>query len=211
MCYGVTGEQKYLDSVKKALSYALTLQTESGRFRTSYELMKCEDWRPASSEASIAMFCLARILKYVPDPAYKAAFDKVCAYVLSIQHECGGVLNSDEEGSSASLQDDRMRCDLVYTENFALNAFLEAYEVFGDAEYLEWAKRLAIWLTDIQCNGESPLWDGGWRGSYNLVKKSWCGRCNQNNANDEGGMYSVYTGWTALPIIMGMLKLLKYI
>ncbi|MBO4795308.1 MAG: hypothetical protein J5547_04425 [Clostridia bacterium] len=205
MCYGVTGERKYLDSAKKALSYALTLQTESGRFKTSYELMKCEDWRPASSEASIAMFCLARILKYIPDPEYKAAFDKVCGYVLSIQHECGGVLNSDEEGFSASLQDDRMRCDLVYTEGFALEGFVESYKLTGEERFKAAAVKLADFLVSIQCKNESPLWDGAWRGAYSVVRKCWEGRANQNNGIDEGGMYSVYTGWCCSNIMDGLL------
>ena len=209
MCYGVTGEEKYAESVRRAIGYVLPLQKESGRFTTSYELMKSEDWRPASSEASLAMFCLARILKYMPEKAWFEAFEKVAGYVLSLQHESGGIINSDEEGMSASLQDDRMRCDLVYTEGFALIGLNEAYALTKDVKYKEAAVRLADFLVSIQCENENVLWDGAWRGAYNPVTNRWEGRANQNNDIDEGGMYSVYTGWCCSNIMDGLLGVSK--
>ncbi len=209
--YKVFGDEIYLNAGKKAFNY-IKKCIVGGRLLTSYEIEKTENWRPVSSENVIAIYAFAHCYKFCKDDDFLVYANILKKYVGKlIDAETGAVKNCDKESVSASENNNENDCDLVYTENFALNAFVEAYEVFGDAEYLEWAKRLALWLTDIQCNGESPLWDGGWRGSYNLVKKSWCGRCNQNNANDEGGMYSVYTGWTALPIVMGMLKLLKYI
>jgi len=205
MCYGVTGEEKYAESVRKALSYVLPLQKENGRFTTTYELMKREDWRPASSEASIGMFCLARILKYMPEKAWFDAFYKAAEYVLSIQHETGGIMNSDEEGRTGSLQDDIRRCDLVYTEGFALMGFNEAYALTKDEKYKKAAVKLADFLVSIQCENENKLWDGAWRGAYNPVTKKWEGRANQNNDIDEGGMYSVYTGWCCSTIMDGLL------
>lgn len=209
MCYGVTKDEKYAESVRRALDYALPLQKTSGRFTTSYELMKSEDWRPASSEASLAMFCLARILKFLPEKKFFEAFEKVAGYVLSLQHESGGIINSDEEGMSASLQDDRMRCDLVYTEGFALMGFNEAYALTGNAQYKAAAIRLADFLVSIQCENESILWDGAWRGAYHPVTRRWEGRANQNNDIDEGGMYSVYTGWCCSTIMDGLLGVSK--
>lgn len=211
MCYGVTGDEKYRECVKRAMDYVLPLQKESGRFTTSYEVNRHEDWRPASSEASLAMFCLARILKYIPEERYKKAFDKVSDYVFSLQHAEGGIINSDEEGFSASLQDDRMRCDLVYTEGFALMGFNEGYALTGDERYKKAAIRLADFLVAIQCHGESPLWDGAWRGAYHPDKHVWEGRANQNNDIDEGGMYSVYTGWCCSTIMDGLLGVSKMI
>ena len=98
-----------------------------------------------------------------------------------------------------------MMCDLVYTEGFALMGFVEAYKLTGQAEYREAAIKLSEFLMSIQCNGESPLWDGAWRGTYNLETRKWDGRADQNNYIDEGGMYSVYTGWAAAPIMDGLL------
>ena len=209
MCYGVTGDEKYAQSVRKALGYVLPLQKESGRFTTSYELMKAEDWRPASSEASLAVFCLARILKYMPEKSWFAAFEKAADYVLSLQHESGGIINSDEEGAAASLQDDRMRCDLVYTEGFALIGFNEAFALTKEQRFKEAAVRLADFLVSIQCENENRLWDGAWRGAYHPVHKRWEGRANQNNDIDEGGMYSVYTGWCCSNIMDGLLGVSK--
>lgn len=40
-----------------------------------------------------------------------------------------------------------------------------------------------------------------------FMKGSWAGRCNQNNAIDEGGMYSVYTGWCNTTLMSGLLML----
>lgn len=209
MCYGATGEDLYLNCVKKALRYVLPLQKPNGRFTTTYELIKREDWRPASSEASIALFCLARILKYIPGEAYQKAFEKAAEYVLSIQHESGGIINSDQEGGSASLQENRFLCDLVYTEGFALMGFNEAFALTGEEKYRDAAVKLADFLVSVQCQGESPLWDGAWRGAYNPVHRRWEGRANQNNDIDEGGMYSVYTGWCASTIMDGLLGVSK--
>ncbi len=205
MCYGLTGDEKYKSSAVLALGYVLPLQKENGRFTTSYELMKREDWRPASSEASIAVFCLARILKYIKSDVYKNAFEKAADYVMSLQHESGGIMNSDEEGKTASLQSNMFICDLVYTQGFALMGLNEAFDLTGRDEYKRAAVKLADFLVSVQCEGESKLWDGAWRGSYNPVSKRWEGRANQNNTIDEGGMYSVYTGWCCSNIMDGLL------
>lgn len=203
--YALTGTNKYLESVRKAMDYLLTLQLESGRFATTYELLKSEDWRPASSESSIALFCIARILKFVPDLTYRAALDKVGEYVLSLRHESGGIINSDSESLNASLQENPMLCDLVYTEGFALMGFVEAFKLTKQETYREAAIALAEFLMKIQCRDESPLWDGAWRGTYNPKLEKWDGRADQNNSIDEGGMYSVYTGWCAATIMDGLL------
>lgn len=211
MCYGLTGEETYLESVRKALNCLLPLQRENGRWTTTYELIRREDWRPASSEASIALFCLGRILKYIPDNEYKKAFYNVGDYVLSIRHKSGGIMNSDEEGIKASLQENPVICDLVYTQGFALMGLNEAYSLTGDIKYLDGAVGLADFLVSVQCDGESPLWDGAWRGAYNPENNRWEGRANQNNDIDEGGMYSVYTGWCCSNIMDGLLGVSKLI
>ncbi len=209
MCYGLTGEEQYRIAVRKAMNFALSLQTETGRFKTSYELMKREDWRPASSESSLALFCIARILKYIPDPEYRATFDKVSEYLFSIQHESGGILNSREDETCTSLLDDYMRCDMVYTEGFAIQGFVEAYKLTKDRKYKDAAIRLADFLVSVQCESENPLWDGAWRGAYSLRSNRWEGRANQNNNIDEGGMYSVYTGWSCSNIMDGLIEVEK--
>lgn len=209
--YKVFEEEKYLIAGKKAFRYIKSC-IKNGRLLTSFEIEGTENWRPVSSENVIAIYTFAHAYRYYQDEELLNCAEIIKTYVRKlIDENTGAVKNCDIESIEASQNSNLDDCDLVYTESFALNAFVEAYEVFGDEEYLEWAKNLASWLCDVQCKNENPLWDGGWRGSYNLVKKSWSGRCNQNNLKDEGGMYSVYTGWTALPIVMGMLQLLKNI
>ena len=87
----------------------------------------------------------------------------------------------------------------------------EAYSLTGDIKYLDGAVGLADFLVSVQCDGESPLWDGAWRGAYNPENNRWEGRANQNNDIDEGGMYSVYTGWCCSNIMDGLLGVSKLI
>lgn len=86
-------------------------------------------------------------------------------------------------------------------------AFAQAYEVFGWENAKHAAICLGNFLMRIQCHDESPLWDGAWRGAYSVKNKCWAGRANQNNLIDEGGMFAVYTGWCAAPIMYGLLMI----
>lgn len=83
----------------------------------------------------------------------------------------------------------------------------EMASIFDDKKYEQKAVNLAKFLTSIQCNENDTKVDGAWRGAYNLKTHKFDGRCNQNNEIDEGGEFSVYAGWCALPIIFGMMKL----
>ena len=206
-CYANSKIEKYKDSANKALEYLLGLQLENGRFQTTYEIHKSEDWRPVSSENAIAVFCLARILKYDFSEQVKIALERVTDFLISLQHESGAIINCNETCMGASLQENGNLCDLVYTEGFALMGFIDAFKILNNSEYLDAAKKLGEFLVNIQCKDESPLWDGGWRGSYDVIKGCWAGRADQNNPIDEGGMYSVYTGWCAAPIMYGLLQL----
>jgi hypothetical protein len=131
-------------------------------------------------------------------------------YLVSMQHESGAILNCKDSDTKASLQNNKELCDLVYTQNFALQALISAYDMTGEKKYLDSAYHLGDFLVSIQCKEESKLWDGGWRGSYNVVTKEWDGRADQNNLIDEGGMYSVYTGWCCTNIVYGLELLEKY-
>lgn len=206
-CAALTGDHRCRDSARKALAYVLSLQQENGRFLTSYELHRSEDWRPVSSENVIALFCLSRVMRFDPSDTVRNALERVLKFVLTLQHGSGAILNCTPDSLGASLQEDPNLCDLVYTEGFALMGLTEGHGVLGDSASLEAAKKLAEFLMRIQCRGESPLWDGAWRGSYNVAEDCWAGRADQNNPIDEGGMYSVYTGWCNAPIMYGLLKL----
>lgn len=215
--YSITQEEKYLESGRKALQYLFNEIILEDRIRTSYELEKFEDWRPYSSEISILLYALTVASKYEADETLKKAAGKKAEFMFDelkkMQHETGAILNNNANANmeGLTLQVGAELCDLVYTQGFALRALIEYYETFHDESALNAAYRLGEFLIGIQCVNENELWDGAWRGSYNVVKKCWSGRCNQNNAIDEGGMYSIYTGWCCTNIMIGLLQLGKYV
>jgi len=118
----------------------------------------------------------------------------------------GAIRNADDLCRHASLQNDPNLTDLVYTDGYALVALQEAYQATGEPRFREAADRLADFLVRVQCREESPLWNGGWRDAYDVNTLEPRDRANQENSLDEGGMYSVYTGWCAAPITYGLLR-----
>lgn len=204
-CYDVTGNKKYLECGEKALRY-ISRNIKGNRIRSSYETAHTEEWRPIASESYIALLCLARSYKILKRDDIKNLIIRLRDFSFSlIDEETGAVRNCNAESKNASLQNDENLCDLVYTQGFALNALLGLYSVFQKEDCYLKAKKLADWLCSVQLNENNSLIDGGWRGSYNLKLKKYNGRCN--NALEEGGSSSIYTGWCALPILMGLLKL----
>ena len=183
--------------------------TVDGRLRTSYEICKAEVWRPVSSEQYVALLCYAISYRLLEDDRFLTEIRKLLPYCNAlIDQTTGAIKNSIKRDDTLSLNDDPDLCDLVYTQGFALNAFAELYFACKDEVFLRRAQNMAEFLADIQCKNDLPCVNGGWRGSYNLKTNHYDGRCNQLNALDEGGVYSVYSGWCALPIVFGMLKLL---
>lgn len=163
-----------------------------------------EDWRPVSSETAIMLFTLTIAYVSQKTPLYLQKLTDTARYLLSLQHTGGAILNCKEDCQEASLQNNGDLCDLVYTQGFALQALIRTFDITKDRKWLDSAFRLGDFLAGIQCSGESELWDGGWRGSYNVLTCRWDGRANQNNIIDEGGMYSVYTGWCCTNIVHGL-------
>lgn len=206
--YKATGNKKYLHSGEKAFSHLKNI-TVDGRLRTSYEICKAEAWWPVSSEQYIALLCYAISYRLLGDERFLNEIRKLLPYCNAlIDQTTGAIKNSIKRNDALSLNDDPDLCDLVYTQGFALNAFAELYFACKDEVFLRRAQNMAEFLADIQCKNDLPCVNGGWRGSYNLKTNRYDGRCNQRNALDEGGVYSVYSGWCALPIVFGMLKLL---
>ena len=209
MCYKEMGNEIFKSAAYKAFEYLLENIMSSGRMKTSYELEATEDWRPVSSEAAIALYTFSKMYEETGDEKFLAAIDKTGEFLISLQHERGGILNCNDAcaDTSISLQNNKKLCDLVYTQGYALMALVFAWRSTGDEKYHAAAIKLADFLVEIQCKDESPLWDGAWRGSFNVETWEWDGRANQNNPVDEGGMYSVYTGWCAAPVLYGLLLL----
>lgn len=215
LLYQITGIAVYRAAAEGGIHYLLGLLQPSGRCATSYEVIHMEDWRPVSSETSIMLYTLCIAYQTTGEERLLGLIEKTGGYLLSLQKAGsvsdggGAVRNCDNSSSEASLQNNKDLCDLVYTAGFALQAFVLAYEVTKEMKYKTGAVRLADFLAQIQCSGESSLWDGGWRGSYNIKTGEWDGRSNQNNPIDEGGMYSVYTGWCCTNICIGLQELMR--
>ncbi len=208
MCYRETGNAKYKNSADKSYSYICKeLLLESGRLKTSFEISKTESWRPMISETVIGLYAFSKAYEELKEPIYLQLIDKIGKFILLFQHENGGILNCHDElcASSISLQNNPKLCDFVYVQGFALLALITAWKVTSDKVYKESSERLSDFLVNTQCKNESPLWDGAWRGSFNVETQKWDGRANQNNLEDEGGMYSVYTGWSGANIAYGLL------
>jgi hypothetical protein len=205
--FEITGERKYGDGAKLVYEKLKPMQLASGRFVTSYEAPEnkgcTEDWRPVSSETAIAMKCFGIGYSVFKDDSYKQIAFKAADWIARVQHGCGGILNSDLQSPGSSLQQDHL-IDLVYTQGYAIMGLSHVVHNVTST-YNECYQKLKSFLISVQCQGESECWDGAWRGSYNPERKCWDGRCDMNNDLDEGGIDSVYTGWCAAPIVIGLL------
>lgn len=202
----ISNEEKYIQSGYKAFQRAKTYIVDGGRIITSYEKNRAEDWRPISSENYIALLCFALCYQYTGDAEFLGAIEKIEKFCESLLDECGAILNFTPQTKHTALNISENLTDLVYTLGFALNALARLAVIYPEKWYKNSAKKLASFLAKIQCNENDPRVDGAWRGAYNIKTNRYDGRCNQNNEIDEGGEFSVYAGWCALPILMGMMK-----
>jgi hypothetical protein len=195
----------------KGIDWMSGQMTPSGRIRTSFETAQTEAWRPPSSETAVALKAFAVVARYSQNLGAWNGLMALAKALIRLQDKTGAICNCDEESKDASLQNDPDLTDMVYTNGYALLAFEEAYRSNGLADFRVAGEKLADFLADVQCWGESGKWDGSWRGSYSLKRKQWYGRANQGNELDEGGMYSSYTGWSTAPIAYGLLRVVSRI
>ncbi|MGN0892309.1 MAG: hypothetical protein ACI4Q0_03395 [Oligosphaeraceae bacterium] len=91
------------------------------------------------------------------------------------------------------------KADLIYTVNFCVIGL--ALAALHDTNYLEPARKMALFLAEIQDDGsERPELKGCWRGMYDCKTRSWGG-----GNRYEGGAGSIYSGWTNAPIAIAQL------
>lgn len=201
-----SGDDRSASAARRALDYLTSLQLPDGRMRTTYELQQGENWRPVSSEAaeSLRAFSLAHRLL---DIDLSAQIEAVAGFLHRLSTDDGAIRNCDDDSLGASQQEDGSLTDLVYTCGYALHGWLDAWRATSDTRHLEAARRLGEFLIGIQVDDATVNWDGAWRGSYDIDQRTWRGRANQSNPIDEGGEFSVYTGWTTATIANGLLRL----
>ncbi len=205
-----TGKDAYRDSALRALEYLKSLQLPGGRMRTTFEINQRENWRPVSSESAMSLLAFS-VARQLLEEDLERELTACGDFVLSLAADTGAIRNCDATCLDASEQNDPDLADLVYTNGYGLFAFVEAYRATGREAYRDAAVALGRFLAAIPSRDESPLWDGAWRGSYDVVRKEWRGRANHQNPLDEGGMYSVYTGWCNAPIAAGLLLTLEIV
>lgn len=203
--YKATGNEAYKKSAYSALDYVKAHFIKDGRVLSSYEINGSECWRTVASENMIALTTYALCYKLTGNEEFLARISEIEAFCERLIDPSGAIINFTDETREASLNTEDGLTDLVYTDGFTLVGFVTLYEITKNKKWLEYAKALGKFLADIQCNEGNPKVDGAWRGSYSILDKKYAGRCNQNNPIDEGGEYSVYVGWCALPNLMGML------
>lgn len=203
---GTAGAEASRQAALRSIDRLVELQLPDGRLQTSYEIQGRENWRPASSETAetLRAFSLAqRLLGVDLGEQIAGAAD----FLHRLSTEEGAIRNCDDSCRDASEQNDASLTDLVYTCGYALHAWIDAWRATGDLRHLEAGHRLGEFLMSIQVDDPHVGWHGAWRGSYDVDRRTWRGRANQSNPIDEGGAWSVYTGWTTATIATGLLRL----
>lgn len=213
--YQYTRDSQYLNSLQKALQWLYKRIHQNGRMTTTYEMYKGEpfreNWRPPSSESAEFIILAAHIYELFKFEESFKNLEKVFLWLSGLQASNGAVRNCDEASMEASEQNNPNLTDFVYTNGYALLGSLMAFKATSSDKYLLFAKKLGEFLVNNQVK-EDVQWKGSWRGSYDVLKEEWAGRALfGENVEEEGGMYSVYTGWTTAPILLGLSLLYKYL
>ncbi|MFH7835315.1 MAG: hypothetical protein QXL51_01805 [Candidatus Aenigmatarchaeota archaeon] len=209
--YELTTNETYLQSALKGLDWLKSKQKINGRMTTTYELYRGEpmreNWRPPSSETAEVILPFSEAVK-LGFNEYQKNMQLAIEWLISLQHPSGGIRNCDKTSIDASEQNDPDLADMVYTNSYALISSIEAFKILKTYLKLKrFIEKLALFLMNIQVKDDVP-WKGGWRGSYSLSRQTWAGRAIfGGNIEEEGGMYSVYTGWSTAVILTGLTRL----
>jgi len=204
--FRLTQDGRHRAAALRGVRWLAAQQADDGRLRTSFELTGAEAWRPASSETAEALRAFALTQRLLGEDL-NAHIAGAAGFLRRLTIADGAIRNCDQTCVDAALQNDPSLTDLVYTDGYALHAWLDAWRATGDRRHLDAARSLAAFLLAIQTRDGSVAWDGAWRGSYDVDRAEWRGRADQRNAIDEGGAYSVYTGWCNATITNGLIRL----
>jgi hypothetical protein len=202
------GSKDYADGARKALGWLARQMHPSGRMLTGWETARFEPWRPVASETAVGLHAFVEGRWAFPGETWlEIPLHTLARTLVAWQHANGAIRNSDAASRDAALQNDPDMTDLVYVDGYALIDLQAAYSLTRESAYMGAAQRLSDFLIAIQCRDESPLWDGAWRGSYHLERRTWYGSADPGSELEEGGMNAVYTGWCAAPILYGLMQI----
>ena len=207
ICLGkVTADKKYTTAGYRAFS---CVRLENGRIKTTFEVSGGEAWRPLSSENFIALLCYALAYMATDDKRFIDAICAIYPFCRSMIDLKSGAIKNNVDGIKASLNNNENISDFVYTMGYGVNALFKLAEISDFSDALEMAQKVCEFIIKTQCNEDDATVDGAWRGSYDIITAKPKGRCNQQNSLDEGGEFSVYSGWCAIPIAIGLIRLAR--
>ncbi len=206
--YRYSKEIQFSRNLEKGCDWLFKRILKNGRLNTTYELYRGEpfreNWRPPSSESAEFLILVSELYRNFKNDNTLKYMERVFSWVSSLQVANGAIINCDITSKEASEQNNPELADLVYTNGYALIGGTSAHEATSLPVYRSFSKKLAEFLCSIQIR-KNVQWMGGWRGSYDVVRNRWAGRALYGgNVEEEGGMYSVYTGWTTAPILYGL-------
>jgi hypothetical protein len=133
------------------------------------------------------------------DAAIRATVERAAAVLMKRMSRSGNIASEHYE-----IPNGEHLVDLVYTVNWALLGFQETAALTGKPEHRQAFEQLLALVTGIQDRCSEALFNGCWRGLYDLNEKAWAG-----GDLHEGGSGSIYSGWTNAPIAMALAHFLN--
>ncbi|MVO99574.1 hypothetical protein [Paenibacillus lutrae] len=195
--YLVTGKQEYLDAAVKGSIYMLEHMDE---LKFMY-----------SRTSGLARFLLPLGFLAAHDGSgrIQAGMQQITAYLLSNQHETGGIEEADnpdpdrfgQEDAGVYIHNGEGIADQLYTNNFLLMNAWELWKATQDETYRKLYEDLASFLSAIQISSKDARFDGGWMRALDLTRMEYFG----NNGDTGWGPYCMEGGWTNAMTTAGFL------
>ncbi len=151
------------------------------------------------SEWCYALFSASLGARISDDDFFRSETERILNHLLSFANPNTGTIPSQHCEAPAGTE----LVDLIYTDNWFLAALSLAIEVTDDHNIASLFNRLLMTILSIQDKSDSKVYNGCWRGMYDLKHKNWGG-----GNSYEGGAGSIYSGWTNAVISLTLIHLL---
>lgn len=197
--YGMTGEQRYLDTATRGLDHMASRHPRA-RLETS-----------RTCEAGRFLLPLVGAYHYTRKPLYLDTLRSLAEYLKNRQGPDGGFAEWDgkcppsneaygvDEASIFQANGDPIT-DQLYGTPFAAWALPLAYQVTGERVFEELAHGVLDYLSRIQIDDpDDEQLDGTWQRAFDFEAWEYFG----SNADIGWGPYCVETGWSVAPALIG--------
>lgn len=197
--YARTGQQKYLELVKKGISLTMAAYPDSWRWTNGIQ-----------QERARMVLPLAWLYRVEPTEEHKAWLDRITADIAANQVACGAIREELGDPSKGDYGTQRSNADygrgeaplifrngdpvadMLYTSNFAVFGLNEAATATSDPKIRAMADSLAEFLIKIQARSdEYKSVDGAWFRAFNFQGWDYWA----SNADAGWGAQSTLTGW----------------